>query len=237
VCFPHAGGCASFYKEWSSTLPPAVDLWAVQYPGREDRINDPWVNELRAIAASIVVSLQPLLDAPLALFGHSMGAAVACEVARQLEAARPEPVARLFVSAQPPPHRRKAATNLHLKDDGAVIAELSRLGLAVELVQQHPELLALILPAVRKDYEMDEGHRASSDPKLRCPITALSGDADPECDALEMLAWQDCTRSTFELVRVAGNHFYLVPERKRVLQLIAERLNGNGHAVHWPSTP
>jgi pyochelin biosynthetic protein PchC len=46
VCFPHAGGSASAYRTWPEGLPSDVAVLAVRYPGREDRLLDPFPPDL-----------------------------------------------------------------------------------------------------------------------------------------------------------------------------------------------
>src|SRR5689334_14969295 len=80
VCFPHAGGSASAYRSWAALLPSDVDMLAVQYPGRQDRLAEPCLVAMEQLTDAIVTALAPLCDRPLALFGHSMGASLAHEV-------------------------------------------------------------------------------------------------------------------------------------------------------------
>jgi surfactin synthase thioesterase subunit len=102
ICFPHAGGSAAFYRPWHRGLPPHIELHAVQYPGRAERRTAPLVDNVQTMAEHVVADLAPLLDRPLALFGHSMGAFIAYEAARLLDE-QGTPPAHLFVSGQIPP--------------------------------------------------------------------------------------------------------------------------------------
>ncbi|RCV51556.1 thioesterase II family protein, partial [Marinitenerispora sediminis] len=92
VCFPHAGGPATYYTPMSTNLAalaPFVDVVALQYPGRQDRLAEPPVADLADLADLVTAELLPLAAGPLplALFGHSMGAELAFETARRLERA------------------------------------------------------------------------------------------------------------------------------------------------------
>lgn len=104
VCFPHAGGTASAYAAWRDGLAGGVEdveLVAVRYPAREDRLLDPPVPSLRAMARMVAADLENLhaeKSLPLVLFGHSMGGSIAHEVAVLLRGAG-LPVVLLLVSA------------------------------------------------------------------------------------------------------------------------------------------
>lgn len=85
VCLPHGGGTAGAFYGWTAWLPADVELVAVQYPGRQDRFGEPCLRDMGELADAVAQALLPLLDRPVALFGHSMGAALAYEVTLRLE--------------------------------------------------------------------------------------------------------------------------------------------------------
>jgi pyochelin biosynthesis protein PchC len=236
VCFPHAGGAASFFHTWGGRLAAQVELLATQYPGREDRISEPCIEDMDQLADAAAAALAPALDRPVALFGHSMGAAVAYEVARRLERRyRVSPV-RLFVSGHPAPHYQHPSS-LHLLDDEQLAAELRRLDGTSELVLEHEELRALVFPIVRSDYRLIETYRTAPGPRLECPVVALLSEDDPEVTLDEARAWRSVTHGNFEVRVFPGNHFYLVPHEPRVIDELLELLDVSIAEPSWPSTP
>jgi len=225
VCFPPAGGAASFYRAWADELPADVELWAVQYPGREDRFTQPGVPDLAALADGVAAALDARLDLPTALFGHSMGASVAYEVTRRLEPRHGRTLLRLFVSARPAPeHQRAVDSPVHRRDDDALVAELRVLGGGSAEALCHPELRSALLPMIRNDFRIIETYRPASGPPLATGIVALTGDADPRLDVAQAADWAAATSGPFRLAVFGGGHYYLVPQRAAVVAEVLRAL-------------
>lgn len=221
VCFPHAGGSASYFVPLARAHAPRVDVLAVQYPGRQDRRAEPAVGSIPELADSLAPELLPWTDRPFAFFGHSMGATLAFEVARRLEARGVVP-ARLFVSARRGPTTHRGDL-LHLKGDDVLLDELKALG-GTDLRALDEEILGMVLPVLRADYRAVETYEYSPGPPLRTPITALIGDADPKVSEDEARTWGEHTTGGFELRVFPGGHFYLTDHAEAVNALIADRL-------------
>jgi surfactin synthase thioesterase subunit len=223
VCLPHAGGSASFFLPVAAALSPDVDVLAVQYPGRQDRRHDPMIDDLGDLADAVVTALKPWLDRPFAFFGHSMGATLAFEVTRRLEqGAGPAPL-HLFASGRRAPSRHRDE-NVHLGGDDRLIAELTELSGTDTRVLGEEEMLRLVLPAIRNDYRATETYRYRPGPPLSCPITVLTGDADPKTSLDEAEAWREQTTGSFDLRVYPGGHFYLADHQSEVLGAITDRL-------------
>ncbi|WP_327233971.1 alpha/beta fold hydrolase [Streptomyces sp. NBC_01317] len=218
ICFPHAGGSASFFRDWGHHL-PGVRVHAVRYPGRAERLAEPVPTDLRDLAratADAVAALPGVPDLPLALFGHSMGAAVALETARALEARGITP-AHLIASGSrdapyPPP---EPAAEID-EDDAEVVTRLITLGGTDPELAADPVFQELVLPYIRGDSHMFHSYIPRPEPLLRCPVTTIVGDADPDADRRP---WSELTGGGFREQRVPGDHFYLVPEPPYALVL------------------
>lgn len=230
VCFPHAGGSASFFFPVSARLSPALDVVAVQYPGRQDRRAEPNIDSIAGIADAVLPALRPLGDGPLAFFGHSMGAVVAYEVALRLERAGAAPLVRVFVSGRRAPSRVRVGT-VHERDDGGVIAELQSLSGTDSSLLDDAEARQMILPAVRADYRAIETYRDTPGRMLSCPVTALIGDSDPQVTAEEAGDWARHTTGPFDLRLFPGGHFYLQEHAGQVIQLLSGELTARTGTV------
>jgi pyochelin biosynthetic protein PchC len=224
ICFPHAGGSAGVFRRWPEELPEGVELVAVQYPGRQDRFQEPCVDDMTSLADRIADVVSSVADRPIALFGHSMGAAAAYEVTRRLESGRQVWPAHLFVSGSVPPLGPRHRRNLHLRDDDGMLEGLRELGGMEEDVLADPDLLRLVLPCVRADLRLIETYRPARTPPLATPVTAYAGIADAHVPQEEVAAWSDFTSTEFNMRIFPGGHFYLVDQEKAVVDDVCERL-------------
>jgi medium-chain acyl-[acyl-carrier-protein] hydrolase len=235
-CFAHAGGGASAYRLWSAGLPVEVEVCAVLLPGREGRLHEPPVSNLTALVDGVMPDLLALADRPFALFGHSMGAVVAGEVARTLHArGGPEPLA-LFASSRRPAHVPGTETPLHPLSDDAFVTEIRRRygGIPAEVLAE-PDLMALLLPSLRADMHALETHRPTRRPPIACPIIALGGSDDRLTPIQHLDAWRDETSGAFRARQFPGGHFYIEARRSDVLaeviQALGSALSGAGPAA------
>ncbi|GAA2100864.1 alpha/beta fold hydrolase [Streptomyces albiaxialis] len=219
VCLPHAGGSASFYFPVSRALAPAVDVLAVQYPGRQDRRAEPCLDSIAALADEVAERLLPWADRPLSIFGHSMGATLAFEVALRLEQ-RDITLHALFASGRRAPSRHREEST-HLHDDAALIREIKALDGTESQTLDDEEMLRAVLPAIRSDYRAAETYRYQPGPPLSCPVYAMVGDSDPKASVDEVRSWGDHTKERFELQTYPGGHFYLNAQAPRVIDAIS----------------
>ncbi|MFJ6793249.1 thioesterase II family protein [Streptomyces sp. NPDC091268] len=224
LCLPHAGGAAGFYFPLHQVLAPDVEVLAVQYPGRQDRLREPGIDDVGALADGIVAALLPLPDdRPLALFGHSMGATVGYEVARRLEHGAGVRPAALFASGRRAPSRHREEW-AHLKDDAGLAEELLLLGGTDGELLADPGLLRMVLPAVRVDYRAIETYRHRPGPELGCPIVVLTGSDDPRVTLDEAADWRRHTSGEHTVDVFPGGHFYLNDALGEIGALIRARL-------------
>jgi medium-chain acyl-[acyl-carrier-protein] hydrolase len=217
VCFPFAGGGAAAYRLWPRHLPSSIDVVAVHPAGRAHRLRERPLRRVEAMVAAYLDDLAPLLDRPVALFGHSLGAIIAAECARVLEAQGCQPV-HLFVSSKPA-LRDNESQKIHLLPDPEFIAAMNRRyhGIPVEILK-HPEVLELLLPALRADVEALETFRRKPDAlKLNCPTTLFGGTFDSAASVAELGILYDEVAGPCHIRMFPGDHFYIEPQRENLL--------------------
>lgn len=238
IAFPHAGGAASFYGAWAADLPAGVELAAVQYPGRADRLDEPAIDRMDHLAGGAAEAVLGLADRPFVLFGHSMGALVAYEVALRVQRQAGALLAGLVVSGERGPALLLPGDR-HLWSDRRLWEEVRRLNGTDDRVLEHDELAQLIVPRLRCDYRLIETYRPRLAELLDCPVLALVGDRDTELTVEEARAWREATRASFELqVFPGGDHFYLVRRRRQVTHHVLRWLGVQSpQPALWPSTP
>jgi surfactin synthase thioesterase subunit len=217
VCFPHAGAGASAYRTWPLGLPPDIGVLAVRYPGREDRFSDPFPSRLEALADDIADALGELMRHRLVLFGHSMGASVAHEVALRFQE-RGCPPAALCVSGRRPPHAL-AGRQMISGTDEEIIAHVVSFDASAAVIFADPGLREIVLPAIRADYRLTDDYSGGRRPLLDCPVYGYTGDNDPEVTPEQMRGWADMTHGAFRLRVLPGGHFYL---RAKAAALLAD---------------
>ena len=224
ICFPHAGGGASTYREWPRDLPPEVDVWAVAYPGRESRFHDPLPDDLTSLASEIVDNLLHVADLPYAFFGHSMGGIISLEVAEQLrQQKRLEPWA-MYVSGHGVPCPACQSDPVSQLDDEAFLQRIQSIGGTSAEVLANPELVELILPVLRSDIGMCERYRCEQSRPLNCRMIAFGGADDPHVTVEDMERWSERTTGRFDFYDFPGGHFYLRDSSTEVLRIISDDL-------------
>lgn len=222
VCFPHAGGSASYYRPVAMRFAPAVDVIALQYPGRQDRRRESRIEDIGVLADLITEQLLDLSEKPTVFFGHSMGATLAFEVAWRLEQKGVNAPYNVIASGRRAPSTRREE-KVHLRDDTGIIAELHQLN-GTDSALLDDEMLRIALPAIRSDYQAIESYACEPGRSLGCGITVLTGDADTKTSLEEAQAWREHTTGPFRLKVFPGGHFFLTEHSAAVNAEIASEL-------------
>lgn len=220
-CLPYAGGSAAVYSQWKQYLNPNVTLEAIELAGRGVRINEPLYNT-RADAVSDVFQIiqKKLNDMPYMIFGHSMGALMAFELALKIkEEGLTEPL-HMFFSGASAPHLRDERKQYHLLNEQEFEKEVISLGGTPPEFFQHKELLEMFLPILRNDFKMTETDLQSSyEHVLNVDFTVLQGEED-DLTAEQREHWDRHTSKHFEIHNFQGGHFFLHDNVKTITDIV-----------------
>ena len=208
-CFPYAGAGALIFRNWTDGLPREVEVCPIQLPGRGTRLAEPPFTKLSCLIEALARALVPLLDKPFAFFGHSLGALIAFELARQIRRQYGVHPVRLFASAGRAPQIPHRAPPIHTLPDNEFLAELRRLNGTPRELLDHKELMAVMLPILRADFALYETYLYSNEPPLNCPISVFGGLQDRRVNESDLEAWRSQTSASFSLRMFPGDHFFL----------------------------
>ncbi len=221
-CFPYAGARSHVFREWIGAFSNGIETCLVLLPGEDFREN--CVPSPEELVPMLVSGIRPHLDRPFAFFGHSMGAVIAFEVLRSLQRDSGMTAVHLFVSARVAPALTSFTTMLHNLPRAELIAQLKILNGTPPEILESTEVLELLLPRLRADFQLNETYSYCPGAPLLCPITAFGGAEDSHATAEEMLPWRNCTSAAFSFTLMPGDHFFLHTRQVELLENISASL-------------
>lgn len=224
LCFPFAGGSASVFKHWQKFLSPAIEVVAIEYPGHGMRMGEPMMSQWEPSLEQFLPEIATLLDKPLAIFGHSMGAVFAFECVRALWRQYNVNAAHLFVSGARAAHLPFEDQRLYELPDADLLARLGLLDGTPRELLNNPDVVRMMMPIMRNDMELSGTYRHAYQAPLDCPITALCGDSDPIVSTEDAAGWQLQTSRKFALKIFHGGHFFINSSFDEVTHLITDAL-------------
>jgi surfactin synthase thioesterase subunit len=223
LCLPHSGGNASSYRTWLAAAAADVDVVPVQLPGRESRLMEPPFTNQPELIAALAGAVRAAGFKQIAVFGHSMGAVLAVNLCRALEATG-VPVAHVFASGHGGPDQRPAATFPTDASDKTILDALESTGAPnYQALLDYPELREMVLRVVRADLGVVLTGTVAGTP-VRAPITVLNGRDDPTSAEWDLTKWAGVTTGRHTSYLLSGDHFYLVEQGDEVARIIRTAL-------------
>jgi medium-chain acyl-[acyl-carrier-protein] hydrolase len=224
-CFPYAGAGSAIFREWPDHLSADLEMCLPCLPGREARVDEPPASAMIPLVANLAQDMLPLLSLPYALFGHSMGAFIAFDLAHELSELGHPPV-HLFLSAQRGPKLPYSGQPIYtLPDDKFLAAILARYDNIPKPVLDDPGFRAVFLRIFRADFTLVEDYRYRAARRIACPITAFGGTEDRRIVREQLEAWSEETSGSFLLHLLPGGHFFLHGSREELLSVIRAELD------------
>jgi medium-chain acyl-[acyl-carrier-protein] hydrolase len=208
-CFPYAGGSADVYRSWRRFLPEELDVCLVHLPGRGGNIGKRPFTRFPALMEEIADRISFLIGIPYVLYGHSMGALIGFELARELRRRQGASPQHIFVSScSAPQQARKEPITFNLPK-AEFLRELGRLKGTPAEVLENPELMELFMDVLRADFEMVETYEYIPGEPLSCPITVYGGLADDNVSTEGCQAWKQQTSAICKVRMFKGDHFFI----------------------------
>lgn len=225
-CFSYAGGNASTYREWHRLLPADVEVCSVQLPGRGSRFKERAFTSLNSLLDALLDAIQPhVRQVPYALFGHSMGAQVAFELARRLRDAGTRQPLCLIVSGRRGPQRPPRNKPIYCLPEPEFREEIRRLQGTPEEALNNPELMDLVSPILRADCQVVETWEYRPSEPIDVPVLALGGVKDKQVSLDDLEDWRSVTRGPFSLELFSGDHFFINQVTDSLLNTIGQTLD------------
>lgn len=223
--FPYGGGGPSIFAQWPRWLPREIEVCAVQMPGRDARLGEAPLTRWSEAIPQLVAALTPWMDRPYALFGHSLGAVLAFEVAHALPASARSRLLHLFVSGRRAPHLPADETLALDLPDHVIVEELKRLAGTPGEILESAEMMEVYLPLLRADFTLSETYAYQARGPLRVPLSAYGGATDAEVPSADVAAWRHHTAAAFRQRTFAGGHFFLNDQRSALVAHLAFELS------------
>jgi medium-chain acyl-[acyl-carrier-protein] hydrolase len=223
-CFPYAGGHPHVFRSWHLQLPAHVEVRSMQLPGRARLTHRQPFRRMADLTAAIGPAIAQAVRGPFALFGHSLGAIVAFEIARWLRANHGVEPALLAVAGHRAPHLPNPDPPLHVMNDDDLVAAIARLNGATPEALRSPEVVRFMLPLLRADFELAETYQCADDRPLSAPIVAFGGTTDDETADGRLEAWRAQTDGVCSFHWVPGDHFFIRSNERSLLGLLDREL-------------
>jgi medium-chain acyl-[acyl-carrier-protein] hydrolase len=226
-CFPFAGGTAEIFHQWPEGLPRDVEMCAVQPPGRSTRLKEPPLTRISIIVEQLAQAMFPFLDKPFAFFGHSMGAMVLFDLAHHLKQNGGKLPVHIFVSGRRAPQVPSLHPHIHHLTNEECISIMRGYNAVPEEILENSQLMKLLMPVIKADFEAVEKWTYEEKPSLEIPIWAFAAVNDNLASRENMEVWNLHTCKAFKLFTFPGQHFFIQdpPSQKAILQLVSTALD------------
>lgn len=225
ICLPYAGGGAAIFRSWPDNIPAEIEVVAIRLPGRENRLGEQPFTQIVPLVEALgnILFSSSFLNAPFAIFGHSMGSLVGFELARYFRKFGIHPK-HLFISGCRAPHLPASSPLVSTLAEDQLIKKIRAMEGIPDIVLSNKEYMQLIMPTLRADFAVHEAYEFLPDLPLNCSISAFGGLRDLFVNRTELVMWKEYTTNSFSLNMFDGNHFFLHTQQAELLKILASEL-------------
>ena len=218
-CLPYAGGNASIYASFKDKIGDEIELVAIQLPGRSERMFEEAFTDMDALVETIYRQIASTLHEPFAFFGHSMGGVIAYALTKKIESySRYRPVFTIISATKPIEVLNQ--NRKHMLDDKALIEMLKTYKASPEAVLESKELMDLLLPTIRADYQLIETYKAPVGKALETPLILFNCEEDMPKETI--CAWQKYFKYDAKYITFEGGHFFIHSQGDKMVREIRE---------------
>jgi medium-chain acyl-[acyl-carrier-protein] hydrolase len=221
-CFPYAGGNAHVFREWQRHLGPEIDVCLVHLPGRARRIAERPRARLRPLVEEMADAIGSELRGQFAFYGHSMGALICFELARELRHRNWSMPIGLFLSACRAPGIVRGVRRTFDLPVQELMAEIRKLNGTPKEFFESPEIQNVLLPLLRADLEIIDTYEYVAEAPLACAIKVYGGERDTHAPPDSLVAWELQTSAKCTLQTFSGDHFFIQSQKMEFLRSLRE---------------
>lgn len=153
-----------------------------------------------------------------------MGALIAFEVAQYNQRHSLEMPVHLFASGCAAPQARRPPRVLHVLSDHDFIEELKKFNGTPQEILEYQELMSLLLPMLRFDFELADKYVHRHAHRLPVPISVLAGRDDNLSSPGVVSDWQKETCAAFDVQWFNGDHFFVNDSRALIHRFLKTKL-------------
>jgi medium-chain acyl-[acyl-carrier-protein] hydrolase len=223
-CFPYAGGSAHVFREWQRHLAPEIDVCLVHLPGRARRIGERPHTRVGPLVEELADAIRDEVHGRFAFYGHSLGALISFELARELRRRNYNMPVGLFLSACRGPIRVRAVRPTFNLPDQELMAEMQKLNGTPKEVFEYPEMQKVLLPLLRADFEITDTYEYLAESPLACPITVYAGEQDQHSSVKDMAFWEVQTSAECKTRVFSGDHFFIQSQKAEFIKILRQDL-------------
>ncbi len=225
-CFPYAGSSSIVtYKFLVDALPELIDICLIELPGRGIRINEKLINNLNQVVGEILKEINEFLDIPFIFFGHSMGALISYVLANEIHEKYKKSPYKLYISSHKAPFQKRNYKKFHKMENSEFKSELLRMNGIPQEVFENDELMEILLPIIKNDFEICETYEFKQKNKLNTSITVLGGNKDEDVTKEDLISWKQLTCADFEIKMFEGDHFYFIKNSEEFTKRFIHMIN------------
>lgn len=221
VFIPFAGGSGLSFEALRRAVGAYMPVVGVTYKSRYQKDVTRAPDTVEAMANEVIALIDRLAVREVILFGYSLGAIVAYEVARRQHEFGPR-LSKLVVAACRAPRIFSCAQVTLDGSEEEFIQTLSKFGAVPDFILQHSAAKHRMLPSLIKDFQAAALYRYVAGEPVEVPLTVLGGSDDPFAPVEDVMAWEEHSHNFAGVKFFEGNHFFLTRHVTAITKIITK---------------